>query len=222
MTYWINEILNYRLLRGSSSGSGLATGSGSQPSLSPRSSLSSVSPSASPPTAPPPAYDLLSINPPSLDRNHLEERLAELRANQNDINSDSMNMSCVGSRLFYEGMKLGDRQEPPLSPISETPPPLTIDQEELLQSTSGALSGTPSSSGNIFKNRILLWLKVSFLVQIFKFLIFLVLNSRSVSAAVSDESVAGDSGVFEASCRSRDAILTAPTGIFISFYLVYL
>lgn len=56
---------------------------------------------------------------------------------------------CVGSRM-YDGMKLGDRQDPPLSPISETPPPLTIDQEELLQSTSGALSGTPSSSGAFF------------------------------------------------------------------------
>lgn len=145
-------------MRGSSSGSGLATGSGSQPSLSPRSSLSSVSPSASPPTAPPPAYDLLSLNTQILDRTHLEERLAELRANQNDMNLDPMNLQgCVGSRM-YDCMKLGDRQDPPLSPISETPPPLTIDQEELLQSTSGALSGTPSSSGELFFVLIIIFL----------------------------------------------------------------
>lgn len=64
--------------------------------------------------------------------------------------------------------------DPPLSPISETPPPM-LDHDELLQGT--ALSRT-SSSGT---------------------------NTRSVSAAVSDESVAGDSGVFEASNKKRNS-----------------
>lgn len=57
----------------------------------------------------------------------------------------------------------GLTQEPPLSPISETPPPTGI-------------RSRASSSGT---------------------------NTRSVSAAVSDESVAGDSGVFEASNKRR-------------------
>lgn len=71
------------------------------------------------------------------------------------------------SRYSYEST--GD---PPLSPISETPPPI-LDHDEILQ---GAALSRTSSSGT---------------------------NTRSVSAAVSDESVAGDSGVFEASNRKR-------------------
>lgn len=62
-----------------------------------------------------------------------------------------------------QGSGLGRPLEPPLSPISETPPPTGI-------------RSRASSSGT---------------------------NTRSVSAAVSDESVAGDSGVFEASNRRR-------------------
>lgn len=68
--------------------------------------------------------------------------------------------------------------DPPLSPISETPPP--IDHDDMLQ---GAVLSRTSSSGT---------------------------NTRSVSAAVSDESVAGDSGVFEASNRKRASGLFAP------------
>lgn len=70
-------------------------------------------------------------------------------------------------RLSYESAS-----DPPLSPISETPPPL-LDHDEMLQ---GAALSRTSSSGT---------------------------NTRSVSAAVSDESVAGDSGVFEASNRKH-------------------
>lgn len=202
----------------------------SQPSLSPRSSLSSVSPPISPlyenaPMAPPPAYEHIEQQrrqlqqqqhhqqhqsqhqhqhqqqhqhqPPPLqqqqqqqrllgpaisqhlERNHLEDRLAELRLNQQTIQEQitasnehlkhsqqpplemqSGNMS-QGSGLGRPPLPLP--QEPPLSPISETPP--------IIGSRSRA-----SSSGT---------------------------NTRSVSAAVSDESVAGDSGVFEASNRRK-------------------
>lgn len=176
----------------------------SQPSLSPRSSLSSMSPPVSPmyenicSVAPPPAYEQIErqrkLQNNSQERNHLEERLAELRLNQQayqimkplppnynltDYNADLThggNMSQGSglgrpSRLSYEG----STTDPPLSPISETPPPL-LDSEEILQTSS--LSRTASSSGT---------------------------NTRSVSAAVSDESVAGDSGVFEASNRKKNS-----------------
>ncbi|XP_012274634.1 protein kibra [Orussus abietinus] len=186
-----------RLLRGSEQNLGtLGTPSPgrSQPSLSPRSSLSSVSPPVSPlyenaPVGPPPAYEqvemqrrhqrLLASNSSPLDRNQLEDKLAELRLSQQAIQEQlaanaehrkaspqppmelqSGNMS-QGSGLGRPALPLP--QEPPLSPISETPPPMGI-------------RSRASSSGT---------------------------NTRSVSAAVSDESVAGDSGVFEASNRRR-------------------
>ncbi|XP_048512060.1 protein kibra isoform X2 [Athalia rosae] len=182
-----------RLLRGSEHSLGTPSPGRSQPSLSPRSSLSSVSPPVSPlyenaPMGPPPAYEqvelqrrqqrlLASASP--LDRNQLEDKLAELRLSQQAIqeqlsaNSEHFKMSpqppvefqsgnmSQGSGLGRPAMPLP--QEPPLSPISETPPPLGI-------------RSRASSSGT---------------------------NTRSVSAAVSDESVAGDSGVFEASNRRR-------------------
>lgn len=182
----------------------------SQPSLSPRSSLSSMSPPISPmyenicSVAPPPAYEQierqrkLQNNCQERERNHLEDRLAELRLNQQayqimkplppnynlaDYNTELThggNMSQGSglgrpSRLSYEG----STTDPPLSPISETPPPL-LDSEEILQTSS--LSRTASSSGT---------------------------NTRSVSAAVSDESVAGDSGVFEASNRKKNSVFGA-------------
>ena len=189
-----------RLLKGSEQNLGnLGTPSPgrSQPSLSPRSSLSSVSPPVSPlyenaPMGPPPAYEQIemqrrqqqrllgsSITSQQFDRNQLEDKLAELRLGQQTIQEQlsasseqlkinpqphvemqSGNMS-QGSGLGRPALSLP--QEPPLSPISETPPPMGI-------------RSRASSSGT---------------------------NTRSVSAAVSDESVAGDSGVFEASNRKR-------------------
>ncbi|KAJ3658274.1 hypothetical protein Zmor_010024 [Zophobas morio] len=128
----------------------------SQPSLSPRSSLSSVSPPVSPmyenlPCAvPPPTYE-------QVERDRQVQRLIEELGHQEPQGQPKV------SRYSYESS--GD---PPLSPISETPPPI-------LDHDGTALSRT-SSSGT---------------------------NTRSVSAAVSDESVAGDSGVFEASNRKR-------------------
>jgi protein KIBRA len=129
----------------------------SQPSLSPRSSLSSVSPPVSPMyenlpcTVPPPTYE-------QVERDRQVQRLIEELGHQ-----EPQNPGPKLSRYSYESS--GD---PPLSPISETPPPM-------LDHDGTALSRT-SSSGT---------------------------NTRSVSAAVSDESVAGDSGVFEASNRKK-------------------
>lgn len=128
----------------------------SQPSLSPRSSLSSVSPPVSPmyenlPCAvPPPTYE-------QVERDRQVQRLIEELGQEQPQTQPKM------SRYSYESS--GD---PPLSPISETPPPM-------LEHDGTTLSRT-SSSGT---------------------------NTRSVSAAVSDESVAGDSGVFEASNRKK-------------------
>ncbi|KAK7874477.1 hypothetical protein R5R35_001564 [Gryllus longicercus] len=241
-----------RLLRGGSGGGATAepathqlptpSPGRSQPSLSPRSSLSSVSPPVSPlyetvtttglapsaMTGPPPTYEqverqrrqqhmtsVVSGTPVSLDGSQLEDRLAELRINQqhvaaqlqpdyvNNVNSassvlsGSRNQRALPSNIpltdlleftrggnMSQGSGLGrpvrcqydSAGEPPLSPISETPPPLMDDGEEILQV---ATLSTPSSSGT---------------------------NTRSVSAAVSDESVAGDSGVFEASNKKRSCL----------------
>ena len=136
---------------------------------------------------------------PHLDKTQLEDKLVELRMSQQTIQEHQphnhsqqqqpqpqqpqqqtqYNNLCsiseperaksspqpaqeIQSCNMSQGSGLGrPALEPPLSPISETPPPIR---------------SRASSSGT---------------------------NTRSVSAAVSDESVAGDSGVFEASNRRR-------------------
>ncbi|CAG9782517.1 unnamed protein product [Diatraea saccharalis] len=142
-----------RLLRGSSynadSGTPGASSSHSQPSLSPRSSLSSASP---PP--PPPSYT--QVERQRRQQKELEEKLAEMRI---DVATGLNELATIPVQLQGPG-----RPSEPLSPISETPPPPLSPR-------------TPSSSGT---------------------------NTRSVSAAVSDESVAGDSGVFEAAQAQND------------------
>lgn len=81
---------------------------------------------------------------------------------------------CDEERIYTQSRLTQARSqlEPPLSPISETPPDQNL---ELLQ-----VSASTPSSGS---------------------------NTRSVSAAVSDESVAGDSGVFEAANRLQSCNL---------------
>lgn len=207
-----------RLLRSSEQNNLVSTPSSgrSQPSLSPRSSLSSVSPPISPlsenaPMGPPPAYEQIELqrkqhqriaagmnNYSHLDGTQLENRLTELRLNQQQsapheqacFNSQDRLKMVVGphppvelqSGNMSQGSGLGrpgliiqqqassslSQELPPLSPINETPPPTGI-------------RSRASSSGT---------------------------NTRSVSAAVSDESVAGDSGVFEASNRKRQSGFT--------------
>ncbi|KAF5304566.1 hypothetical protein FQA39_LY09617 [Lamprigera yunnana] len=155
----------------------------SQPSLSPRSSLSSVSPPVSP------MYENLCIlPPPSYKQIEHERQLTELKLlNQNNSSEYNYthrvpvpNLSPLSDLLeahmsnMSQGSGLGrpsrhsyeNAGDLPLSPISEAP---MTDHRDI------ALSRT-SSSGT---------------------------NTRSVSAAVSDESVADDSGVFEASNRRK-------------------
>ncbi|XP_076627616.1 WW and C2 domain containing protein kibra isoform X2 [Colletes latitarsis] len=197
-----------RLLRGSEQNNLVSTPSPgrSQPSLSPRSSLSSVSPPVSPlyenaPMGPPPAYEHIEMQRRRhqrasassivhLDGNQLEDRLAELRLSQQQL--PPQEQSCSGSqdRLKLVGgphppvelqsgnMSQGSGLGRPVSAIqhqipSQEPPPLSPISETPPPTE---IRSRASSSGT---------------------------NTRSVSAAVSDESVAGDSGVFEASNRRR-------------------
>lgn len=144
-----------RLLRGTSYNADSmtpgASSSPSQPSLSPRSSLSSASP---PP--PPPSYN--QVERQRRQQRELEEKLAEMRIGVATGLNEITGLATIPVQLQGPG-----RPCEPLSPISETPPPPS--------------PRTPSSSGT---------------------------NTRSVSAAVSDESVAGDSGVFEAAQAAND------------------
>lgn len=173
----------------------------SQPSLSPRSSLSSVSPPVSPMyenlpcLLPPPTYEQVEKDRKMQSEQKLDERLLELRLSNTGSNeyinyspqrvsipslSPLTDLLEAQASNMSQGSGLGrpsrysyeSSGDAPLSPISETPPPI-IDHDDMLQ---GPTLSRTSSSGT---------------------------NTRSVSAAVSDESVAGDSGVFEASNRRR-------------------
>ncbi|XP_048481190.1 protein kibra [Plutella xylostella] len=142
-----------RLLRGSTYNVDTPGASSSQPSLSPRSSLSSASP---PP--PPPSYN--QVERQRRQQKELEDKLSEMRIG---ATGEITGLPTIPVQTQGPG-----RPCEPLSPICETPPP--------------PLSPRPSSSGT---------------------------NTRSVSAAVSDESVAGDSGVFEAAQGGSDAVNSA-------------
>ncbi|XP_031341164.1 protein kibra isoform X2 [Photinus pyralis] len=177
-----------RLLKENDCGTNTPSPGRSQPSLSPRSSLSSVSPPVSP------MYENLSILPPPSYKQieHERQQLSELKFLNQTGSGDYLsnytqripvpNLSPLSDLLeahmsnMSQGSGLGRPSrhsyesvgDLPLSPISEAP---IGNHQEI------ALSRT-SSSGT---------------------------NTRSVSAAVSDESVAGDSGVFEASNRKKAA-----------------
>ncbi|XP_017877265.1 protein kibra isoform X1 [Ceratina calcarata] len=196
-----------RLLKGTEQNNLVSTPSPgrSQPSLSPRSSLSSVSPPVSPlyenaPMGPPPAYEHVEMQRRQhqrpvasanahLDGNQLEDRLAELRHIQQQ--SSSHEQPCgVQDRLKLVGgphppvelqsgnMSQGSGLGRPVCvmqqhQVAQEPPPLSPISETPPPT---GIRSRASSSGT---------------------------NTRSVSAAVSDESVAGDSGVFEASNRRK-------------------
>ncbi|XP_050458439.1 protein kibra isoform X1 [Cataglyphis hispanica] len=221
-----------RLLRGSEQNNLVGTPSPgrSQPSLSPRSSLSSVSPPVSPlyenaPMGPPPAYEQVELQRRQhqragpvavtttmvtagggttaasyLDGNQLEDRLTELRFGQQQGVPQQQEQSC--SSNSQDRLKLVVGPHPPIElqscnmsqgsglgrpgvsnvqllqlqqapPPPQEPPPLSPISETPPPT---GIRSRASSSGT---------------------------NTRSVSAAVSDESVAGDSGVFEASNRKR-------------------
>ncbi|KOC61152.1 Protein kibra [Habropoda laboriosa] len=126
-----------RLLRGSEQNNLVSTPSPgrSQPSLSPRSSLSSVSPPVSPlyenaPMGPPPAYEHVEMqrrqhqrpatsSNAHLDGNQLEDRLAELRFTQQQTSLHEQPVCVIPHQV-------PSQEPPPLSPISETPPPTGI------------------------------------------------------------------------------------------------
>ncbi|XP_014488000.1 PREDICTED: protein kibra [Dinoponera quadriceps] len=210
-----------RLLRGSDQQNnliGTPSPGRSQPSLSPRSSLSSVSPPVSPlyenaPLGPPPTYEQVElqrrhyqkVTPAAmsaaqhLDGSQLEDRLTELRLSQQQqqgvvpqeqascsSNSSQERLKLVvgphppvelQSNNMSQGSGLGRPGMPPASlPQQQEPPPLSPISETPPPT---GIRSRASSSGT---------------------------NTRSVSAAVSDESVAGDSGVFEASNRKRLSI----------------
>jgi len=209
-----------RLLRGSEQSNLVGTPSSgrSQPSLSPRSSLSSVSPPVSPlyenaPMGPPPAYEQIELQRRQqhqkvacamtcnssgsnsgaalhLDEDQLEDRLTEFRLNSQQQGAPlQQERSCsnLQDRLKLVGphppvelqssnMSQGSGLGRPgiqLPPLPQEPPPLSPISETPPPT---GIRSRASSSGT---------------------------NTRSVSAAVSDESVAGDSGVFEASNRKR-------------------
>lgn len=139
----------------------------SVPSLSPRSSLSSISPPVSPyEYGPPPSYEQTHLE--RLQRqlpSSIEEQLSDLKVSscEQNVFAEQKLRSCgiflsgdqnINLRNFGDS---NDLHNPPLSPICEL--------------------GNDDLQTCAFTNS----------------------NNQSVSAAVSDESVAGDSGVFEAS-----------------------
>lgn len=171
----------------------------SQPSLSPRSSLSSVSPPVSPlyenaPVGPPPAYEQVEMqrkqqqrlisfctSSQQLDKNQLEDKLTELRLSQqivqehstNFANSDHLKVDVQPYMEMQSGnMSQGSGLGRPVLNLTQDPPLSPISET----SPPMGIRSRANSSGT---------------------------NTRSVSAAVSDESVAGDSGVFEASNRRK-------------------
>lgn len=176
----------------------------SQPSLSPRSSLSSVSPPVSPMyenlpcLVPPPTYEQVERDRRLLmEQKPSDERLADLRLSNPSLTSNNEYLhNLIPQRVsipslspltdlleannMSQGSGLGRPSRYSYESSNDPPlspisetPPLILDHDEILH---GATLSRTSSSGT---------------------------NTRSVSAAVSDESVAGDSGVFEASNRKR-------------------
>lgn len=220
-----------RLLRGSEQSNLVGTPSPgrSQPSLSPRSSLSSVSPPVSPlyenaPMGPPPAYEQVEQQrrqyhraapaatvtmataisgavASHLDGNQLEDRLSEFRLSQQQGVAPQQEQSCsVNSQ---------DRLKLVVGPH----PPVELQSSNMSQ---GSGLGRPGASGAQLQ---LQQAPPPSLPQeppplspisetppptgIRSRASSSGTNTRSVSAAVSDESVAGDSGVFEACNRKR-------------------
>lgn len=222
-----------RLLRGSEQSNLVGTPSPgrSQPSLSPRSSLSSVSPPVSPlyenaPMGPPPAYEQVEQQrrqhqraapamvvttattiassgaiAPHLDGNQLEDRLSEFRLSQQQGVTSQQEQSC--------SVNSQDRLKLVVGPH----PPVELQSSNMSQ---GSGLGRPGASGVQLQ---LQQAAPSSLSQeppplspisetppptgIRSRASSSGTNTRSVSAAVSDESVAGDSGVFEACNRKR-------------------
>ncbi|XP_014207758.1 protein kibra isoform X2 [Copidosoma floridanum] len=195
----------------------------SQPSLSPRSSLSSVSPPVSPlyenaPVGPPPAYEqielqrrqqqrILSATSSShLDRTQLEDKLAELRLSQQTIqeqycpnaeqHAHTQNHQHHQHHQGHHHHQQNQHQLPKHSP--QTP----MDLQSCNMSQGSGL-GRPALTGMTQEPPLSPISETPPPMGIRSRASSSGTNTRSVSAAVSDESVAGDSGVFEASNRRK-------------------
>ncbi|XP_011503552.1 PREDICTED: protein kibra [Ceratosolen solmsi marchali] len=222
-----------RLLKGSEQsitvGNNLGTPSPgrSQPSLSPRSSLSSVSPPVSPlyenaPIGPPPAYEqielqrrqqqrlLSSITSTHLDRTQLEDKLVELRLSQQTIQEQQC------SSVEYNQHHPNQPQQQHHQQLLQQQPKHTLLSPIDLQScnmSQGSGLGRPALIGLTQEPPLSPISETPPPTGICSRASSSGTNTRSVSAAVSDESVAGDSGVFEASNRRFCGIVGPETVI---------
>ncbi|XP_014606248.1 PREDICTED: protein kibra isoform X1 [Polistes canadensis] len=211
-----------RLLRGSEQNNHASTPSPgrSQPSLSPRSSLSSVSPPVSPlyenaPMGPPPAYEqvelqrrqqrsalsssLMVSSCAHLDGSQLEDRLTELRLSQQQNTPQEQQHQQQQQQVSlppHDRLKLVVGPHPPVELQSSN-----MSQGSGLGRPAATLPGCimqlqePPPLSPISETPPPTGIRSRASSS--------GTNTRSVSAAVSDESVAGDSGVFEASNRRR-------------------
>lgn len=168
------------------------TSSDTQVRLSPRSSLSSISPPMSPyEGGPPPSYaQHQQRKAPSTGTNfdtlHLEEQLDELRLAGGNSDGRCLDLRLVGQELRLSESGVETRQAPTALLVTTESSDSNNRSRATYDSGSEVLSNPPLSPisesltddgrGGSTRN-----------------------THGSVSAAVSDESVAGDSGVFEAS-----------------------
>ena len=175
------------------------TKSSSQPSLSPRSSLSSVSPPVSPYDPPPPL-------PPSYEQAYLSSQERLRTTGDTDLKLPAVPNP---SRSVHSPVK----RSPAVSPLKPSPacrelelsdlpysfippPSLLLNNrrsgQESVGSDQSSAPLSPISETATYDDRKTMGGGSSGGA------------ARSVSAAVSDESVAGDSGVFEAAARPKD------------------
>jgi len=174
------------------------------PTVSPRSSLLSVSPPVSvsplysPATGPPPAYEHVEW------QRKQEDRLFESRLTQAGV-GDYVNcvVNCCGVGAAPSPSCAAPCAAPAAPPAPPPRPPSAIPLADFV-SRSGNMSqgsglGRPASCGSLAPLD-------PPLSPISETPTSSGTNTRSVSAAVSDESVAGDSGVFEASHKKQQNV----------------
>ena len=170
----------------------------SQLSLSPRSSLSSVSPPVSPYNA--------AVLPPSYDQAYLTsiERQKRLQATLPLLSQQPTPVTPSNTTTATTGL------EAQLTALSVARLPLTARrvnnsrQFELGEGNNYQLVGRRSGQDSVGSDQSAPLSPISESTDDRKTTLSLSTNTRSVSAAVSDESVAGDSGVFEASHKKDD------------------
>lgn len=200
-----------RLLKGSDSIGNTPSPVRSQPSLSPRSSLSSVSPPVSPMyenlpcIIPPPSYEQIERDRRLQNEKPIEERLAELRLSHPQLSNNTTNNTDYAHN-FMQRLPI-----PSLSPLTD------LLEAHASNMSQGSGLGRPSrlsyeSNGDpplspISETPPPILDHDEVLQPTLSRTSSSGTNTRSVSAAVSDESVAGDSGVFEASNRKRASAL---------------